>query len=78
MVGEPVGTAVQFRVGDLTTAAHDRGAIRHGVDGVLEEIRDVVSHSAKVEHVIVLGNGPWRYGWLNRTHWWNNADTRSW
>jgi hypothetical protein len=46
---------------------------------VLDEIREVKCHLAKVEHVIVLGNGNDRRAatWLNRTRWWRDTDTPS-
>src|ERR1700712_3984651 len=62
VMGEAIGALLQFGKGDLPVAADDRGAIRNGVDGVLDEICEVECHSVKVEHVIVLGNGHDRRG----------------
>ncbi|GAB3489273.1 hypothetical protein GCM10027521_33740 [Amycolatopsis cihanbeyliensis] len=85
---EPVRPPFQFAEADPFRAAHDGGAVRHGIDGVLEKIRDVVCHPVKLEHVIVLGNrteecSPDRKAaeWLiprrtPRTRCWNNEGTR--
>lgn len=57
VVCQPVGSLIQFPVTQAPAPADNRGAIRHGIDDVLDKIRDIESHAHTLEHVIVPGNG---------------------
>src|SRR5699024_6635899 len=56
VVRHAVRALLQLGKRHATVAAHDRRSLGHRVHGVLDQIRDVVCHNHKLEHVIVLGN----------------------
>ena len=55
MVREFVGLGLQLPQCDLAVAALDGTRIGGGIDRVFEQISDVVSHSTRLEHVLVCG-----------------------
>ncbi|GAA4718818.1 hypothetical protein GCM10023349_43510 [Nocardioides conyzicola] len=55
VVSEPVRVGLQLGVGHDPVAYLEGRVVGRGVDGVFEEISDVVSHAARLEHVLVLG-----------------------
>jgi hypothetical protein len=54
-VREPVGVSLQLGVGHDTVPELDGRVVRRDVDGVFEEVSDIVSHAARLEHVLVFG-----------------------
>ncbi|GAW48133.1 predicted protein [Nocardioides sp. PD653-B2] len=55
IVGEAVGVRLELGVVDDPVAHLQCGVRRRDVDGVFEEVSDVVSHDARLEHVLILG-----------------------
>ncbi len=55
VVREAVGLGLQLGVGHDPVTDLDGGVVGRRVDGVFEEVSDVVSHAARLEHVLVLG-----------------------
>jgi len=64
-VRDPVGAVLQLAEGTAALPTHHRDPLGHQVDGVLEQVRDVVGHSEKLERVLTLGKRRWR--WLGRS-----------
>jgi hypothetical protein len=54
-VREPVGVDLQVGVRHDPVAHLQGTVVGCGVDGVFEEIGDVVSHDPRLEHVLVFG-----------------------
>ena len=52
-VRQPVGVGLELGVRHLAVPHLDDGPVRHHVDGVLEQVGDVESHVARLEHVLV-------------------------
>ncbi len=44
MVGEPVGSLVQFAVGDAPALFDEGDPVGHGVDGVFEQVGEIICH----------------------------------
>src|SRR6266581_5215944 len=55
VVGQAIGLVFEFAVGELAVAADQRGPLREGVDGMLEQVGHVQCHGLKLERVTVLG-----------------------
>ena len=55
VVGQLVGLTLELCVSHFAVADLDRHLLGRGVDGVFEEVSDVVAHGARLEHVLVLG-----------------------
>ncbi|BBZ31566.1 hypothetical protein MCNF_01710 [Mycolicibacterium confluentis] len=48
---QAVGFLLEFGIGQLLVAADECDTVRHGIDGMLGEIRDVQGHGPKLERV---------------------------
>ena len=55
VVRQPVGVGLQVGVRHDPVADLQGRVVGCGVDGVFEEISDVVSHDPRLEHVLVFG-----------------------